>query len=184
MSELTQLLIDLFVMFVAAKVAAEVFERVGQPPVIGELLVGALIGPFALGLVGRPDTGLLAAFHDDPASAQEAVSLVYHLVAELGVVVLLFFVGLETRVADILQVGGRAALVAVLGVALPFVLGYVLMGPVLGYAQPAGCRHHRRPGSAVYGLSGLRGHARHAAVRPRPQPFADGQCSLRRGPAG
>jgi Kef-type K+ transport system membrane component KefB len=67
MTELTQLLTDVFIMFLAAKVAAEIFERVGQPPVIGELLVGALIGPFGLGLVGRPDTGLLAAFHDDPA---------------------------------------------------------------------------------------------------------------------
>src|SRR5688572_1368556 len=45
-------------------------------------------------------------------AAQEAIDLVYHLFAELGVVVLLFFVGLETRIADILKIGGRAVTVA------------------------------------------------------------------------
>jgi Kef-type K+ transport system membrane component KefB len=66
-------------------------------------------------------------------AAQEAIDLVYHLVAELGIVVLLFFVGLETRLADILRVGGRAGLVAIVGVVIPFILGYGLMGPVLGH---------------------------------------------------
>ena len=66
------------------------------------------------------------------AAAQEGLNLVLHVVAELGVVVLLFFVGLETRIADILRVGGRAGTVAVLGVILPFALGFGLMGPVLG----------------------------------------------------
>jgi Kef-type K+ transport system membrane component KefB len=135
MSEVTALLLDLFVIFVAAKLAAELFERIRQPPVIGELLAGMLIGPYALGLIGTPDEGLVRAFHGDAAAAQEAVDLVYHLVAELGVVVLLFFVGLETRVADILKVGRRAGAVAVLGVVVPFVLGFMLMGPVLGRSQ-------------------------------------------------
>lgn len=133
MNEITALLFDLFVVFLAAKLAAELFERIHQPPVIGELLAGILIGPYALGLIGLPDDGLLDAFHGDAVSAQEAVNLVYHLVAELGIVVLLFFVGLETRIADILRVGGRAGVVAILGVTIPFALGYGLMGPILGH---------------------------------------------------
>jgi Kef-type K+ transport system membrane component KefB len=135
LSAITGLLLDLFVIFLAAKLAAELFERFHQPPVIGELLVGVLIGPHALGLIGTPDAGLVAAFHGDSAAAQEAINLVYDLVAELGVVVLLFFVGLETRVADILSVGRRAASVATLGVAVPFALGYGLVGPVLSHPQ-------------------------------------------------
>jgi Kef-type K+ transport system membrane component KefB len=133
MSGITALLFDLFVVFLAAKLAAELFERIHQPPVIGELLAGVLIGPFALGLIGTPDAGLVEAFHGDATAAQEAIDLVYHLVAELGIVVLLFFVGLETRLGDILKVGGRAGMVAVLGVAIPFALGYGLMGPILGH---------------------------------------------------
>jgi Kef-type K+ transport system membrane component KefB len=135
MTELTGLLRDLFVIFLAAKLAAELFERIHQPPVIGELLAGVLIGPYALGWIGTPDAGLVALYHGDVAAAQEAVSVVYHLIAELGVVVLLFFVGLETRVADIVRVGGRALTVAVLGVIVPFVLGFGLMGPLLGHPQ-------------------------------------------------
>lgn len=133
MTEVTALLFDLFVVFLAAKIAAELFERIHQPPVIGELLAGVIIGPYALGLIGVPDAELVEAFHGDPAAAQEALDLVYHLVAELGIVVLLFFVGLETRMADILRVGGRAGLVAIVGVVVPFSLGYGLMGPLLGH---------------------------------------------------
>ena len=49
MTEVTALLGDLFMVFLAAKLAAELFERIHQPPVIGELLAGVLIGPYALG---------------------------------------------------------------------------------------------------------------------------------------
>ena len=54
MTELIGLLRDLFLIFLAAKVAAELFERIHQPPVIGELLAGVLIGPYALGLDRHP----------------------------------------------------------------------------------------------------------------------------------
>jgi Kef-type K+ transport system membrane component KefB len=53
-SEITALLLDLFIIFVAAKLAAELFERIHQPPVICELLAGVVIGPYALGLIGAP----------------------------------------------------------------------------------------------------------------------------------
>lgn len=127
MSAVASILLDLFVIFAAAKIAAELFERLGQPPVIGELLAGVLIGPHALGLIGRPGAGLLLAFHGDAAAAEEGLRLVYHVIAELGVVILLFFVGLETRVSDILRVGPRAVAVGVLGIALPFALGLGFM---------------------------------------------------------
>ncbi len=103
---------DLFVMFVAAKLLAEVFERISQPVVIAEILAGVLIGPFVIGLV-RPGE-------------------VHATFAELGVIFLLFSVGLEINVADIFRVGATAALVAVTGVILPFIAGYALMS-ALGY---------------------------------------------------
>lgn len=135
MPEMVGVLFGLFVIFAAAKLAAEVFERLDQPAVIGELLAGAVIGPYALGLIGVPDHGLVAAFHGNQPAAEEALALTYHVVAELGAIVLLFFVGIETRFRDILAVGGRAFGVAVLGVAAPFALGFGLMGPVLGHSQ-------------------------------------------------
>jgi Kef-type K+ transport system membrane component KefB len=102
-----QLLWTLFVMFVAAKLAAELFERLKQPAVAGEILAGVLIGPSVLGLVS-------------PGELTDAL-------AEIGVLFLLFLVGLETKPADIFRVGARAAIVAVLGVVVPFIAGFLLM---------------------------------------------------------
>jgi Kef-type K+ transport system membrane component KefB len=117
---------ELFVIFAVAKLAGELFQRLRQPPVIGEVLAGVLIGPYALGWIGVPGPPLLALFHE-PATAQEALALVNHVLAELGAIFLLFFVGLETRLSDLLRVGIRAAVVALVGVVLPFVLGAGLM---------------------------------------------------------
>jgi Kef-type K+ transport system membrane component KefB len=119
----TTVLTDLFVMFLAAKLAGEIFERLHQPAVIGELLVGIAIGPHALGWVGVPSPSLDAAFHGD---ASETLHAVHEVIAELGVVVLLFMVGLETRLLDMLRVGVRAGVVATLGVIVPFGLGLSL----------------------------------------------------------
>ena len=127
-------LTDLLMVFVAAKLAGELVLRLGQPPVIGELLVGVAIGPYVLGLIGRPDSAVIELFHQDPAMAAEAVHLALEVVAEVGVVVLLFFVGLETRLEEMLRVGWRAAMVGALGVAFPFAAGTGLM---LALGEPA-----------------------------------------------
>ncbi|HEY6402804.1 MAG TPA: cation:proton antiporter, partial [Blastocatellia bacterium] len=102
-----QFLFTIFVMFVAAKIAAEIFERLSQPAVAGEILAGVIIGPSVLGWVA-------------PSELTEALS-------EIGVILLLFLVGLETKPADIFRVGARAMLVAVLGVVFPFIAGYLIM---------------------------------------------------------
>ena len=102
-----QLLFTIFVMFVAAKLAAEIFERLKQPAVAGEILAGVVIGPSVLGWVA-------------PSELTGALS-------EIGVIFLLFLVGLGTKPADIFRVGWRALLVAILGVVLPFIAGYLIM---------------------------------------------------------
>ncbi|MCM8746543.1 cation:proton antiporter [Thermomicrobium sp. CFH 73360] len=132
MTAIVEVLGELLVIFLAAKVGGELFLRLRQPAVIGEILAGIFIGPFALGLIGVPGQELLDFFHDDQAAAREGLSLVLESIAELGVIVLLFFVGLETRLADLLRVGIRSLLVAVLGVVGPFVGGTALM-LALGY---------------------------------------------------
>lgn len=101
------LFMTLFVMFAAAKLAAELFERLKQPAVAGEILAGVLIGPSVFKLVA-------------PSELTDAL-------AEIGVLFLLFLVGLGTKPADIFRVGARALLVAVLGVIVPFVAGWLLM---------------------------------------------------------
>lgn len=99
-------LLSLFLIIAAAKVMAETFERLRQPAVVGEILAGVVIGPSVLGWVHPSE--LLG------------------ILAEIGVIFLLFTVGLETKPQDIFRVGKKATLVAVLGVILPFVAGYVI----------------------------------------------------------
>lgn len=101
------LLLGLFLMIAAAKLMAEVFERMHQPAVVGEILAGVLIGPYVLGWV--------------------APNEITHTLSEIGVILLLFSVGLETKPGDIIKVGKTATIVAVLGVAVPFVAGWGLM---------------------------------------------------------
>lgn len=101
------LLLQLFLIFVSAKVCGEVFERVSLPAVLGEILAGILLGPYAARLV-------------DPTPT------VFSL-AQLGAIFLLFTVGLEVRPQDLLQVGRTALGVALAGIAVPFVFGFVFM---------------------------------------------------------
>jgi Kef-type K+ transport system membrane component KefB len=97
-------LVALFIVLLAAKLGDELFKRLGQPALVGEILAGVIIGPSLLGLV-EPDETL-------------------EVFAELGVVFLLFWVGLETRLSDMRDVGATAARVGALGVVVPFGAGY------------------------------------------------------------
>ena len=105
--EIRELLLGLVLVWLAAKVAGEGMERIGQTAVLGELLAGVIIGPGVLGLV-----------HD---------SEVLHALAELGVLILLFEVGLESDLGELLRAGVQAALVALVGVAVPFAVGFGVM---------------------------------------------------------
>jgi Kef-type K+ transport system membrane component KefB len=106
-SETEGVILTLFLMLGAAKLSAELFERLRQPAVAGEILAGVLIGPSVMGLVSPTE--------------------VTRVLAEIGVIFLLFNVGLETKPAAILRVGKRAMIVAVLGVAAPLLCGWLLM---------------------------------------------------------
>src|SRR5690606_12532258 len=90
----------LIVILVGAKLVGELAERIGQPAVLGELVAGVLVGGSVLGLV-------------DPTL--ESI----HLLAEIGVIILLFQIGLETDLRQLLKVGGASAVVAVVGVVVP-----------------------------------------------------------------
>ena len=103
-------LAGLALIFVAAKVGGEVFERLKQPAVLGELLAGMCVG--ALSLAGVTGVETLRAH------------TVINALAELGVIILLFEVGLESNLAEMLEVGWSSLLVATLGVVAPFFLGW------------------------------------------------------------
>jgi len=127
MEEITGILVDLFIIFAAAKIAGELFLRLKQPAIVGEVLAGVLIGTHTLGLVGSPDSDLTGLFGGDQEAAEEALNVVFDVIAELGVIILLFFVGLQTRLRDLLEVRNRALAVGVLGIVAPFILGFCLI---------------------------------------------------------
>ncbi len=109
-ASLASILLALAFIMVAAKLAGEVTQRLGQPAVLGEVLLGVLLGN--LTLVGAPSLQALV--------QGEA----FVVLAELGAVLLLFHVGLESTPREMMAVGGRAMLVAVVGVVTPMALGF------------------------------------------------------------
>jgi Kef-type K+ transport system membrane component KefB len=102
-----QFLLELFAVFVAAKVVGEIFERLRLPAVLGEILAGVTFGPYALGWIHPSET--------------------LHSIAEIGAIFVLFYAGLETSPQDLIRVGRKALLVAVAGIVVPFALGFAYM---------------------------------------------------------
>lgn len=101
--DVSKALLALFILLLAAKLGEEICRRLHQPVVIGEILAGTIVGPSVLGLV--------------------SIDTVLSVFAELGVIFLLFWVGLETKLGDIKSVGKSATLVGVFGVVIPVAVG-------------------------------------------------------------
>jgi Kef-type K+ transport system membrane component KefB len=106
-AEAGRLPLAMLLVFGVAKVLAELLERVGQPGIVGEILAGVVLGPSVLGWI-TPDDLLKT-------------------LADLGVMFLLFRVGLEVKPSQLLKLGGTATLVATAGVVAPFFLGWLIL---------------------------------------------------------
>jgi Na+:H+ antiporter len=100
----TSILLDILIVLVAAKVAAEIAERVGFPPVVAEILAGVVIGPSVLDLVGQEQT--------------------LQVLGEIGVILLLLQVGMEMDLGELGAVGRASVSVAVVGVVVPMIGGF------------------------------------------------------------
>ena len=98
--------LSMLVVFASAKLMAEIFERLGQPGIVGEILAGILIGPGVL--------------------AWMAPGELLDLLSQLGAMFLLFHVGLEVKASELMRVGGTALTVATAGVIVPFLLGWLI----------------------------------------------------------
>jgi Kef-type K+ transport system membrane component KefB len=115
--ESERILFELFVMFAAAKVAGEILERIHQPPVIGEILVGMALGSHALGLIRDTDVNIA--------------------LQQLGAIALLFMVGLDVSLQEVKKVSARALTVGGAGILLPFLAGAGLIYAVAGSIDEA-----------------------------------------------
>src|SRR5438105_2397685 len=114
-------LLALVLILASARLGGALARRIGQPAVLGELFAGVLLGPSVLGhVLGWPPL--------DPKNAA------VHSLAQVGVVVLLFEIGLETDLRRLLAVGSTSLVVALVGVAVPFALGYASC-VALGYPK-------------------------------------------------
>ena len=107
METIIEKFLEIVIILIAAKVGAEVMRRINQPAVIGELLAGLTIGYYGLGLLPHAESG-------------DVISTL----AEIGVVLLLFEVGLETNLQEFIELGTTSLAVAIIGVTAPFGLGF------------------------------------------------------------
>ncbi|HIK44090.1 MAG TPA: cation:proton antiporter [Leptolyngbyaceae cyanobacterium M65_K2018_010] len=133
---LASVLLSLIVVYLAAKVGGELCARINLPPVLGELIGGVVVGVSALHLIVFPEAGaspesLLIDFEalvtgETPAGLAQVFrgeSGVISILAELGVIILLFEIGLESDLKELIRVGPQAAIVAIVGVVVPFAAG-------------------------------------------------------------
>src|SRR5262249_34585325 len=105
------IILSVAVILLAAKVGGDLAIRIGQPSVLGELIAGVILGN--LGLIG---------YHGFEAMEADAT---IDILARVGALILLYQVGLESTVRQMLRVGGVSLLVAVVGVLIPLALGWV-----------------------------------------------------------
>jgi Kef-type K+ transport system membrane component KefB len=135
---LASVLLSLITVYLAAKIGGELCARINLPPVLGELVGGVLVGVSALHLIVFPEgngemiSPLLRVVEATAGVGPEALMSIFRgesevisILAELGVIILLFEIGLESDLKELIRVGPQAAVVAVVGVVVPFALGTV-----------------------------------------------------------
>jgi Kef-type K+ transport system membrane component KefB len=136
---LAAVLLSLVVIYFASKLGGEICARINLPPVLGELVGGVLVGVSALHLLVFPEGGfsadnsLIMGFLQMTAGLTpdgliptfRETSEVVEILSEIGVVILLFEIGLESDLKELLRVGPQATVVAVVGVVTPFALGTI-----------------------------------------------------------
>ena len=133
---IASVLLSLITVFVAAKVGGELCARLNLPAVLGELVGGVVVGVSALHLIVFPEgpemptSALMNIIQMTAHLNPESLQLVFNgesealsVLAELGVIILLFEIGLESDLKELIRVGPQAAVVAVIGVVVPFVAG-------------------------------------------------------------
>ena len=146
---LAGVLLSLISIYIAAKLGSEICARINLPPVLGELIGGVAVGVSALRLLVFPSSGsdgtdsLIVQFLQATAGlSAAAIPSLFHaqsdvisVLAELGVIVLLFEIGLESNLKALMAVGTQALIVAIVGVAVPFGAGTA--GLMLVFGIPA-----------------------------------------------
>ena len=115
-----EVLLAILIILFLAKVVGDLFERMSMPAVLGELTVGILLGNWAL----FTGSEVFDFFKPHPGDVDNLTGTVLDMLARIGVVLLLFEVGLESRVKEMASVGVSSLLVALLGVAVPMILGF------------------------------------------------------------
>lgn len=115
-----QVLLAILMILLLAKIVGDIFERIGMPAVLGELAVGIVLGNWML----FTGSDALNFFKPHPGDAHDLTGTVLDMLARIGVVLLLFEVGLESRIKEMVSVGVSSLLVALIGVAAPMLLGF------------------------------------------------------------
>ena len=214
-SPVAPVLAAIVIILLLAKVGGDIFERLGMPAVLGELIIGVVLGNMAFlsGGWGDPDAGWhaldflhppdeinvaekLKEFEDEVEDdsltedhftrlreLREEISTVnpystgaiLKMLAEIGVILLLFEVGLESSVREMMSVGTSSLLVAILGVVMPMGLGYAASYLIIPGRRVAGARIHRR-----HAMRDKRRDYCASAERSRAQPAAGVSDNSRR----
>lgn len=132
-------LLSLITIFIASKLGGEICSRINLPPVLGELVGGVIIGISALSILVFPESGAQASDSlifklielgtplppEIAESIFESQSEVIDVLSELGVIILLFEIGLESDLKELIDAGVQATIVAIVGVVAPFALGTI-----------------------------------------------------------
>ncbi|HEX7185801.1 MAG TPA: cation:proton antiporter [Thermoanaerobaculia bacterium] len=126
---LSILLLQVIVIVAAARGLGRVFARIGQPPVIGEMLAGIFLGPSLLGMLAPGAQAFLF-----PASSMDPLKLL----SQVGVILFMFVVGLELDIQHLRQKAHAAVLVSHVSILVPFFLGSVCALLLYGSLAPAG----------------------------------------------